>query len=193
MGVLTKNEMNFILKIFKNPKKEYNARNIAIVLDLSHTGALKIAKNLEKDEILISKRMGNAIIYQLDKNSEYVKNYTAFLLQKESRDVKPYVKRWVTELKQVVNADIIILFGSVLTKGEKSNDIDVLFLTDNKRIKLLEKEIKELNQVNIKKIHPLYQSEADFKDNLKKEDSALISALSGLVIKGEYKLWGLLN
>ena len=193
MAILTKNEMNFILKIFKNPKKEYNARNIATALDLSHTGALKIAKNLEKDEILISKRIGNAIIYRLDKNSEYVKNYVAFLLQKELRDVKPYVKRWITELKQVVNADVIMLFGSVLTNREKSNDIDVLFLTDNKRIKLLEKEIKELNQVNIKKIHPLYQSEADFKDNLKKEDSALISALSGLVIKGEYKLWKLVK
>jgi predicted nucleotidyltransferase len=77
------------------------------------------------------------------------------------------------------------LFGSVLTKGEKANDIDVLLITDGKKFSGLKKEIEEINLLNNKKLHPIYQTKEDLKDNIKKGDKPVLSAIKGVVVFGE--------
>ena len=46
---ITEKEMQFILLLFKNPEKDYNAHTIAKELNMSAMGALKIARRLEKE------------------------------------------------------------------------------------------------------------------------------------------------
>jgi DNA-binding MarR family transcriptional regulator len=62
MNDITKNEMLFVLNIFKSPEKEYNANNMAEHLGISSMGALKIARRLEEENILISRQIGKAKI-----------------------------------------------------------------------------------------------------------------------------------
>jgi len=181
------NEMLFVLSILKNPEKEFNANNIAKEINISPMGALKIARKLEKERILSSKSIGRAKIYAIDFN-EYAEQYIKFLLKKEIEQSSPYIKMWVGELKKIKNSEAIILFGSVLKKEKQAGDIDILVLVDKKRFDKVKKEIESINQLNEKKIHPVYQTEEDFEKNLKQKDKIVLNALKGLYVFGEDRI-----
>lgn len=185
MKSITSNEINFVLQILKNPKHDYNANSISKELGISSMGALKIAKKLEKENILISKKLGKAIFYNINYKSEYTKHYLSFILKKQVEQSNPYVKRWITEIKKIKTSDIAILFGSVLSKPDKANDIDVLFVVSQKNFSELKKEIEGVNRLNDKRIHPVYQSKQDLIKNINKENKVMLNAIKGIVVFGE--------
>ena len=185
MKEITKAEMDVVLKLVKSPEVDYNANNLAKVVGITAMGALKILKRLEGESILKSKKIGKAIIYRVNQES-YARRYIGLILSRESLYANPLVKRWIGEVKKIKNADLIILFGSVLEKSNP-NDIDLLLVTDQKRFPKLQEEIKELNKINIKKLHPLYQTYNDLIKNIKKRDKPLLNALKGIVGRGEEK------
>lgn len=192
MKKITDNEMLFVLNIFKAPETEYNATSIAKHIGISSMGALKIAKRLEKENILISRELGKAKFYKLN-FSDYVRQYIKFLLKREFEQAPAYIKRWITELKKIKSADSVILFGSVLKKHEEAKDIDVLLVTNKKRFSKLKKEINNINLINIKKLHPLYQTKEDVRENIKKSDKPVLDAIKGIVVFGEDKIISLLK
>lgn len=184
MRDITKKEMELALKILKSPETDFNANSLAKVLNISAMGALKILKRLEKDAVLKSKKIGKAVIYRINHDSQYAQKYLSLIISRESVQAAPQVKRWIFELNKIKNADLIILFGSVLNKSNP-NDIDALFVTDQKGYKRLTAEVKEINELSLKKIHPMYQSKKDMVNNIKKRDGPLLSAIKGIIIKGE--------
>lgn len=184
MRDITSNEANFVLLIFRHPESAYNANNIAKLLGISSMGALKIAKNLVKDRVFLSKILGKAIFYELNLSNDYVSDYVQFLLKRESVDAAPYVKRWLNEIIKAKSASAAILFGSVLKKHEQAKDIDVLFIVDKAKFSKLKKDIEEINLVNDKKLHPIFQAKEDFIENLKKQDKIILDSLKGIVAFG---------
>lgn len=182
LQTITSNETELVLTVLKNPRVQYSATNLAEKVGISPMGALKIVKNLEKEGLLTSKTVGKSIIYNIDMFPEYNKQYLKFLLQREAQQAKPYTKVWINELKKVTAAEIIILFGSILKK-DSVQDIDVLFVT--KELSKLKKEIQGIEVLSTTKIHPVFQSQEDFRKNIRKEDKALLSAIRGIVVKGE--------
>ena len=180
---ITKNEIEIVLRIFKNLEKYYNANSIAKEIGITSMGALKILKRLQKENILIPKKLGKATFYKLN-NNDYTKHYIKFLLKKESESSFPYIKKWINEIKKIKNADSAVLFGSILKKHKEAKDIDVLLITNKKRFSKLKKEIEEINLLNTKKIHPIYQTKEDFNNNIKK-DKILLNAIKGIIIFGE--------
>ena len=192
MKDITNNEMRFVLVIFKNPEKEYNTSNIAEILGISPMGALKIARSLEKENIVKSREIGKARVYQLNLQDAYVRQYLKFLLKREAEQAPAYIKMWVNELRKIKNADAAVLFGSIL-RSKEARDIDVLLITSQKRFSKLKKEVENINLINIKKLHPIYQSEKDIKTNINNGDKALLNAIKGIVIFGEDKLIDLLK
>lgn len=185
MQEITNNEINFVLRVFKSPEHEYNANSIAKLIGISSMGALKIAKRLEKENILISRELGQARFYKLNIASDYAKQYLKFLLKREAEQSGSYVKVWISEIRKLTNADAAILFGSVLKKHKYANDIDIVLLVDKKRFQKLKKEIENINLVNVKKLHPVYQTKEDFRRNIKKEDKILLNAIKGIAVFGE--------
>jgi len=193
MEEITNNEMLFILSIFKNPEVDYNANSMAKHLGISSMGSLKIAKRLEKEDIIIPRELGKARFFKLDFKNSYVRQYIGFLLKREAEKASAYVKRWVIELKKIKCADVVVLFGSILKKQNEANDVDILLITDKKKFPRLKKEIEEINSLNIKKLHPLYQTEDDLRENIKKGDKPILNALKGVVVFGEDKMINLLE
>src|SRR3989338_2503944 len=124
MKEITKAEMEIVLKLVKSPEVDYNANSLAKVTGITAMGALKILKRLESEYILKSKRIGKATIYRINVDNPYSRRYVSLILSRESLHASPQVKRWVEELKKIKNADLIVLFGSVLEKSNP-NDIDV--------------------------------------------------------------------
>ncbi len=186
MKEITNNEMKFILCILKNPGIEYNARSLSQMIGISHMGTFKIAKRLEKEEIVDSRLVGKARVYTLNFRNEYSFKYVKFLLEREARFSPPYVQVWIHKLNEIKNAKIIILFGSILTKYEKAGDIDVLFVLDENNLNKLEKEIEEINSISFKKIHPIFQTEKDLIDNINiRKDKVILNAIRGILVFGE--------
>lgn len=185
MNEITENEMNFISSILKNPNQELNARVIGKIIGITSMGSLKIAKRLEKEGIVSAKSIGKAKVYKLNLDKEYVKQYVKFLLKREAEHSNAYVKRWITELKKIKKADAILLFGSVLKEGNGAKDIDVLIIVKKSNLNNVEKEIGEINLLNKKKIHPIFQEEEDLKKNINSEDKVILNAIKGIVVSGE--------
>jgi len=186
MKEITESEMNAILTLVKSPEVDYNANSLAKIIDITPMGALKILKRLEKESILKSKKVGRAVIYRINTESTYARRYVSLILSREVLHTEAKVKRWIQELKKIKNVDIIILFGSVLEK-ENPKDIDVLLITDKRRFPKLNIEIEELNKLNIKKIHPLYQTFEDIIENIKRRHKPLLNAIKGVIVIGEEK------
>jgi len=184
MREITKAEMNIVLKLVKSPEVDYNANSLAKIIGITAMGTLKIFKRLENESILKSKKIGKAVIYRINTENSYACRYVELILSRESFYLNPQIKRWVEEFKKIKNAYSIILFGSVLEKTNPS-DIDVLLITDQKRFPKLQQEIKELNKINIKKIHPMYQTYNDIIKNIKKRDKPILNAIKGVVVFGE--------
>ncbi len=193
MENITNNHMHFLLKILKSPEEEYNANSIAKKMGISSMGALKIAKSLEKEGILITKQMGRAKFYKINLENDYAKQYVKFLLRREAELSSPSIKRWISEIKKIKNASLAILFGSVLRNEREAKDIDVLLIANNKSFKMLKKEIKEINLINTKQLHPIYQVEEDIKNNIKKGDKVVLNAIKGIVVFGEDMLISMLE
>lgn len=185
MKDITDNEMRFVLAIFKSPELEYNANSISKLIGISSMGALKIAKRLEKENILSSRELGKAKFFRLNLDSEYVMDYVQFLLKREAEQAHAYVKVWINEIRKLKSADAAILFGSVLTKFREAGDIDAVLITDRKKFAKLKEEVEEVNKINIKRLHPVYQSKADFIKNISKGDKVLLNAIKGIVVFGE--------
>jgi len=192
MKEITQAEMKIVLKIVKSPELDYNANNISKVTGITSMGALKVLKRLENESILKSKKVGKAVIYKINTDSSYACQYIRLILSRESLHTSSLVKRWIEELKKIKSADLIVLFGSVLDKLNP-NDIDVLLITDQKRFSKLQKEIKELNEINVKKIHPMYQTYEDIVNNIKKRDKPILNAIKGIVLTGEEKFLDIYN
>ena len=185
MKNITNNEMVFVLTIFKSPEVQYNANSISEVMGISRMGALKIARRLEKESIIFSKELGKAKFYELNFANDYVRDYIKFLLKREAEQSNPYIKMWISEIKKIKSADAAILFGSTLKKHKDAKDIDILIITDKKRFPGLKKEIEEINSINIKKLHPIYQTKEDFIKNIKKGDKVVLNAIKGVIVFGE--------
>ena len=179
------NEMRFILSVLKSPEKEYNANNLAKHLNMSSMGVLKIAKRLEKQDIISFREVGKAKIYSINLDSDYARQYVKLLLKKETENASSYVRRWIKELNKIKSAKAVILFGSVLKKEKEARDIDVLAIIDKKGFEKAKKEIEEINSLNEKKIHPVYQTKEDLRKHINERDKVILNALKGIVVVGE--------
>ena len=178
-------EMKFILTLLKSPEMKYNSNNIAGAVGISAVGVLKIARKLEKENILTSRKIGKANIYRVNLDSDYARQYIKYLLKREAEKAPPYVRVWIKELKKIKSSDGVILFGSVLRKGEEARDIDALVIVNQKSFKKVKKEIEEINFINLKKVHPIYQTKEDIEQHIKKRQAVVLSALKGMFIFGE--------
>lgn len=179
------NEMRFVLSVLKSPEVEYNSNNLAKHLGISAMGALKIAKKLENEKVIMFRQVGRAKIYKINFKNEYARQYLKFLLSKEVEQAQSYVKVWIREVKKIKNTHIAILFGSVLRRSKEAKDIDVLLVTDKKKFSKLKKEVEGINLINIKKLHPIYQSKSDLENNIKKRNKVVLNAIKGVVVFGE--------
>ncbi len=180
-----KNKEKVILSILKSPEKEYNANNLSKVIGITSMGILKILRSLLKEDVLSLKKVSNINFYKINFSNTYSLDYSIFLLKDEAEYTSSYVKRWVRELRKIKSAEIGIIFGSVLSKKEKANDIDVLFVLKRENFDKLKKEIEKLNILNDKKIHAVYQTKEDLLLNIKKRDKIVLDALKGIVAFGE--------
>ena len=162
--------MRFLLRDMS--KYGYNVNQVARHLKISVGSSFKILKELEKNKIVNAESIGNAVNYNLNLENPETSKICELLLLEEKRQLNGYPKIYSEFLQEFKKAELIILFGSVLTKKE-FNDVDVLFVTN--KFKEVNDFCLELSKIRTKPVVPLI---------LKKE--AILSLVKeGIILKGE--------
>jgi len=78
------------------------------------------------------------------------------------------------------------LFGSILTNPKQANDIDLLIIPKKKKFKEVEKEILEIQKVQLKKIHAIQLTNEEFYKEIKNKNKAYLDAIKkGIVLFGQ--------
>lgn len=186
MEDITMNEMKAVLKIFKDFKTRYNSNNLSKELELTSMGTLKILRRLYEKNILKLEELGKAKYYSINFDNEFSMDYIKFLLQKEANESLPRIKRWLEEIKKFKDiAQIGVLFGSVL-RNDKHEDVDLVLIFNKNNNEKINKQLKELNIINIKQIHPIEQTSKDFKNNIAKKDKVILESIKRGVIAFGY-------
>ena len=181
--MLSAKEKDILVLLFKDFSISYNARSISGKVGMSHRGAWKALKNLEKQGFVTPKPFGKAIEYKFNfANTLAKKSIELFLL--EEAELKH--RRWLVEFGDLAGAYILVLFGSVVRKENDYNDIDLVVVVAEDKFKAAYKAIGEKQALMIKRIHVVWQSPKDLKSNLKKKDAVILDALrTGVVLKGQ--------
>lgn len=187
MSSLTSKENEVLLKLFKDFSRDYNANSLSKQINITPRGALKILKNLQKQGLLISKQFGKAAFYKINLEDYYTFRIIETLLIHEARERVP---RWLAEFEKIFkDIEIAVIFGSIIRNPKKANDIDLLLVFTQKKMKLVKNFINKKNKILLKPIHPVIQSPNDIKNNLKKKDQVVLNALQrGYVLHGYDKL-----
>jgi len=179
--MMPKNTKKILLYLLKNFELN-NINQISKKLEISVGSAFKILKKLEEENIVFVVNLGNAKYYKLNLESRETIKFCELLLLEEKRNLKGYAKIYSDEIENFKNADLIILFGSILRKKE-FNDIDVLFIT--KEIKSVTQFCLDISKTKSKPVVPLIMKREDLINELKiKKDSILDVIRSGVVLKG---------
>lgn len=182
MKMLSKNTKKIITYLLRN-FEPININQIARKLNISVGSAFKILEGMEKNNLVSMKKLGNAKYYKLNLNNKETVKLSEFVLLGEKRELKGYSKIYADEIKDFKEANLIILFGSIL-KNKKFNDVDVLFVTNkvNETIDFC----LSISKVKTKPIIPLILKKTDLINEIKnKKESILDIIRTGVVLKGE--------
>lgn len=175
-------EQKILIRLLKD-KEEYNSRNISKLVGVSHVGAYKILKNLEKRKIVTSRQIGKAIIYSINKENSIALKEIELDLMLEAEEKQ----RWLEEFKALKSeAKFVILFGSAIRNEKEAKDIDLLVVAEKNNLKKIKNSLYEKNNLMIKKIHPIIQTENEFKQDLKNKNKVLLEIIkTGIILYGQ--------
>lgn len=178
-----------ILSLLIRDIEPYNINQIARTLKISVGSAHKILKNLEGRNIVNVKELGNALYYSLNlDNNEAVKSSELVLIEDKNKILKENATARIYALDlEKYEAKCIVLFGSILSKEEKANDVDVLFIIKNKeKASGVNKFCLEISKTRTKNIHPLIMLEQDFTSNIKMRNKTILDIVKKCaVLRGE--------
>lgn len=182
--MIPKNTARVIMYLLRNVDEfGYNINQIAKLNKISVGSAFKILKELEKDKIIIKKEISNASHYILNFDNPETTKLCELLLLAEKRSLKGHAKLYADEIVKFKNAEMIIIFGSVL-KGKEFNDVDVLFLTN--QTKKVNNFCLDISKIRTKPVVPLIMKQEDLIKAMKNKKEAILGMMKeGIVLKGE--------
>jgi len=184
MHSLTENEAKIVDFLIRNFNERNSINEIGRRLKISHTGAHKILRKLEKVKAVKPERIGNAIYYKANLDNELGLKLAEYVLAQN--ELIAYAKVQADDLKPLQSlASSCILFGSVLSKGRGAGDIDVMLVVEEKDFKKLNKKLEEIKEISPKKIHDVMQSKEDLAKNIGKNDEVMLD-----IIKNGRIIWG---
>lgn len=175
--------------LFRNIPNRFNVNQVSRELKISVGSAYKILKSLEKKSVLVSRKIGNGIYYALNLDNKEAENITELVLiesRNKSLSKNSHASIYAKDFKDGEKlSKAIILFGSIL-KSKDAKDVDVLFIIDKGKSKAVEDFCMKLSNLRPKRANPLLMTMADFKENIKKQDTVIADILKkGVILFGE--------
>lgn len=178
------NEKKLLCFLIKHFSENYSINQLAKQLGLTPKGMHKLLKCLENQGIVKPKKMANAIFYHINFDSDLARKSAELSLFEQIKS--PFARVQAKDLERLRPTVLAaILFGSVLEKGQKAQDIDVMVVFEKKNYREFERRLNELQKLKTKQINPVMQTPEDLINNLKKKDKIMLE-----IIKTGKVLWG---
>jgi predicted nucleotidyltransferase len=133
--------MNILTYFIENPEKEFHVRELARKVKKSPATISNILKNLEKSQLLISRREYNRLLFRANsENKDFQDLKLAHNIKKvRSSGIIDYL------INEFNHPEAIMLFGSFARSDNgKESDIDLLIISPVKKKLELEKYEKKL-------------------------------------------------
>ena len=180
--MIPKNTKKIILYLLRNLEL-ININQVSKLLNISVGSAFKILKELEKSNLVLSSSLGNAKFYQINLKNDETTKWCEILLSEERRNLKGYSKIYGEEIQKFEHAELIILFGSILSSKD-FNDVDVLFITNKPNE--VTKFCLNLSKVRTKPVVPLILKKEDFVKEIKDKKEVVLNIIKiGVILRGE--------
>ncbi len=191
--MITNNEKKVLKFLLANFNNDYSINEIAKKCGLAPNGAYEILKKFEQKEVLTPKKIANSKSYKINFDSIEANKLLELILIPDYKD--PKIKYRYNDLKLLENiTSLCILFGSYITKKEKPNDFDVLFVIKKPDYKKYSKALEKVKRVLPFKLHDVIQTKEDITKNIKKEEKLIIKAIfEGIVLWGHEFLIGVIK
>lgn len=182
--MITNNEKKILRFLLANFNSDYSINEIAKKCNLAPNGAYEILKKFEEKEILLFKRIANAKSYKINFGSIEANKILELALMPNYKE--PKIKYRYDDLKPLKNiSNVCILFGSYITKKEKPNDIDIMFVIKKKDYKKYSEAIERTKRILPLKLHDVIQTKEDLAKNIKQREKLIMQILYEGAI-----LWG---
>ncbi len=179
-----------ILRLLALYRKESTIREISREIGITPPNVSRILKELEKEGVISSKRVGRSILHFLNLSHYLVKKIILPVFKNERKLKEDLIKFLIAKLNFQIES--IVLFGSLVKQKELPySDIDLLFVIPNQsNPRDLEGKISSLNHRIVEhfgnSVSPLIVRISEFQDRFKKNDKLIKSiAKEGEVLKGK--------
>ncbi len=185
MSLITYNETKILTYLFRHYHEKLSINELAKNVGVTPKGAYKILKKFEIDSLVVKEKIANAQIYSLDFANEKTEHLLKYILTsaKTPNSYVTVLEQDLQALKEVVKG--VIVFGSVLEKGFKAHDIDILVVIEKQKLSSLKTKIKEFEATSPKKTHLVIQTIDDIQRNLHKQDPVVVEILQkGYIMHG---------
>ena len=182
--MITNNEKKILRFLLAHLNSDYSINEIAKKCGLAPNGAYEILKKFGEKEILTSKKIANLKSYKINFDSRETNKLLELALIPDYKESKiKYRYNDLNPLEDVTN--LCIIFGSYITKKEKPNDIDVLFVIKKGDYKKYSEILEKVKRILPLKLHDIIQTKEDLIKNIKKEEKLIIEAIfEGIVLWG---------
>lgn len=180
----TDNKLRIIGLYISNYSAQCHVREMAKLTRKNHVTLLPHLKELEKDRIIVPKKMGKNKSYLLNFDNIITKSY---LLLAETVKAILYleevflVKKITAEIFNLKLDGTFILFGSYAKKTfKKDSDIDIFYIGEIK-----EKEIKEIRKIGKtygKIINAKKSAINDFESGLRSKDPLITEVIKNHIL-----------
>ncbi|MBU2640057.1 MAG: hypothetical protein KKG75_05145 [Nanoarchaeota archaeon] len=182
--MITDNEKKILKFLLTHLNSDYSINEIAKKCNLAPNGAYEILKKFEGKEILLSKKIANTKSYKINLDSIEANKLLELILIPDYKE--PKIKYRYADLKPLEDiTSLCIIFGSYITKKEKPNDIDILFVIKKTDHKKYSEGVEKIKRILPLKLHDIIQTKEDLTEKIKKEEDIIVEAISSGII-----LWG---
>ncbi len=179
-------------KILKILLKDFTVKqtvtSLAKELGMSRVGTWKVLKKMQSDKLIVLSPLGagktSTCHVNLNWDNPLVEKTLALTLTEDALKNQRWISNF-TGLKEKV--DFLIIYGSILHSPQEANDIDILGIVSNKNKFLeIEESVKKIQKTQLKKIHDLNFTQAEFRQELEKPNKMFIDAIKkGIILFGQ--------
>ncbi len=162
---------------------------LAKEIGMSRVGTWKILKKLEAEKLIILSPIGagktSAYSISLNWENPIVEKTLSVALTEDALKNQ----RWLSNFAELEDkVDFLLMYGSIIHSPKEANDIDILGVTNKNKFLEIEESIKKIQKTQIKKIHAINFTPAEFKGELENPNKAFIDAIKkGIILFGQEK------
>lgn len=181
------------IKILKILLKELTIKPtitfLAKEISMSRVGTWKILKKLEAEKLIHLSAIGtgktSAYVISLNWENPLVEKTLALALTQDALKNQ----RWRSNFAELEDTvDFLLIYGSIIHSPKEANDIDILGVANKNKFLDIEESIEKIQKTQIKKIHSLNFTQAEFKSEIEKPNKAFIDAITrGIILFGQEK------